>query len=53
MTWTSGLPLGLLKRVRTITLSPQAGLTHFIVKEEVSGPWRHFSETPGQTPPEP
>ena len=38
MTWTSGLPLGLLKRVRTFTLSPQAGLTHLTVKEEVSGP---------------
>lgn len=38
MTWTSGLPLGLLKRIRTFTLSPQAGLTHLAVKEEVSGP---------------
>lgn len=38
MTWTSGLPLGLLKRIRTFTLSPRAGLTHLTVKEEVSGP---------------
>ncbi len=38
MTWTSGLPLGLRKRVRTFTLSPQAGLTQLTVKEEVSGP---------------
>lgn len=38
MTWTSSLPLGLLKRIRTFTLSPQAGLTHLTVKEEVSGP---------------
>lgn len=38
MTWSSGLPLGLLRRVRTFTLSPQAGLTHLTVKEEVSGP---------------
>ena len=38
MTWTSGLPLGLLKRIRTFTLSPLAGLTHLTVKEVVSGP---------------
>lgn len=38
MTWTSGLPLGLLRRTRTFTLSPQAGLTHLTIKEEVSGP---------------
>ncbi len=38
MTWTSSLPLGLLKRIRTFRLSPQAGLTHLTVKEEVSGP---------------
>ena len=38
MTWTSGLPLGLLKRIRTFKLSPRAGLTHLTVKEEVSGP---------------
>lgn len=25
MTWTSGLPLGLPKRIRTFTLSPEAG----------------------------
>ena len=37
MTWTSGLPLGLLRRVRTFTLSPRAGLTHLKVREEVSG----------------
>lgn len=38
MTWTSSLPLGLLRRIRTFTLSPRAGLTHLKVKEEVSGP---------------
>ena len=38
MTWTSGLPLGLLTRIRTFTLSPRAGLTHLTVEEEVSGP---------------
>lgn len=38
MIWTRGLPLGMLKRIRTFTLSPQAGLTHLTVKEEVSGP---------------
>jgi uncharacterized protein YndB with AHSA1/START domain len=43
MIWTRGLPFGLLKRIRTFTLSPQAGLTHLTVKEEVSGP-------PGDTP---
>jgi hypothetical protein len=37
MTWTSSLPLGLFKRIRTFTLSPRAGLTHLKVKEEVSG----------------
>lgn len=38
MTWTSALPLGLFKRVRTFTLSAQAGLTHLTVTEEVRGP---------------
>jgi hypothetical protein len=38
MIWTRGLPIGLLKRIRTFTFSPQAGLTHLTVKEEVSGP---------------
>ncbi|QCO98361.1 hypothetical protein FCN77_12500 [Arthrobacter sp. 24S4-2] len=42
MTWTSRLPLGLLKRTRTFTLSLQAGLTHLTVKEEVSGPLAAF-----------
>ena len=38
MTWTSSLPLGLLRRTRTFTLAPQAGRTHLKVKEEVNGP---------------
>jgi len=38
MTWTSSLPLGLLRRVRTFTLSPHDGLTHLAVQEQVSGP---------------
>ena len=49
MTWTSSLPLGLLRRVRTFTLSPQDGLTHFTVKEHVSGPLAGF---PGNTSPD-
>lgn len=39
MTWTSGLPLGLLKQIRTFTLSPKASLTHLTVKEEARGAW--------------
>jgi hypothetical protein len=49
MTWTSSLPLGLLRRVRTFTLSPQDGLTHLTVKEQVSGPLAGF---PGNTRPD-
>lgn len=49
MTWTSSLPLGLLKRVRTFTLSPQAGRTRLVVKEQVSGP---LAGLPGNTRPD-
>ena len=49
MTWTSGLPLGLLKRVRTFTLSPRAGRTHLVVKEQVSRP---LAGLPGNTRPD-
>lgn len=38
MTWTDALPFGLIRRIRTFTLSPRTGLTHLTVKEEVSGP---------------
>lgn len=48
MTWTSGLPLGLPKRIRTFTLSPEAGLTHLTAKEEVSGPLAAVLRNAGQ-----
>ena len=38
MTWTQGLPLGLLTGVRTFTLEPVGGMTHLLVKEEFTGP---------------
>ncbi|MFE4228804.1 SRPBCC family protein [Arthrobacter sp. NPDC056886] len=38
MTWTQGLPLGLLTGVRTFTLEPRGGMTHLRVKEEFTGP---------------
>ncbi|MDN4645436.1 SRPBCC family protein [Arthrobacter sp. PsM3] len=38
MTWTGGLPLGLLKGVRTFTLTPHGGMTHLHVREEFTGP---------------
>ena len=37
--WTGGLPLGMLKNVRSHTLTPRAdGGTHFRLSEVVSGP---------------
>ena len=50
MTWTSGLPLGLLKRIRTFALSPEAGLTRLTVQEEVSGPLAGFIGNARQDP---
>jgi hypothetical protein len=38
MTWTRGLPLGLLTGVRTFTLEPLGRMTHLRVKEEFTGP---------------
>jgi uncharacterized protein YndB with AHSA1/START domain len=39
LTWQGGMPLGLLKDVRRITLQPDAwGATEFRVEEDVSGP---------------
>ena len=39
MTWRGGLPLGLLRGVRTFTLAPEdGGVTRFVVREEFSGP---------------
>ncbi len=38
MTWTGGMPLGLLKGVRTFTLTPAAeGTTRFHMREEFTG----------------
>ena len=38
MTWTQGLPLGLLTGVRTFTLESVGGMTHLRVNEEFTGP---------------
>ena len=47
MTWTGGVPLGLFKGVRTLTLTPHGGMTHLHVGVEFSGPLlgrpRHFA----------
>ena len=51
MTWTRGVPLGLLSGVRTFTLKPLGGMTHLRVKEEFTGPlcglllWEFVSDT--------
>jgi len=49
MTWTGGMPLGLLKGVRTFTLTPEAGGTRFTMREEFTGPmlpliWRSMPD---------
>ena len=38
MTWTQGLPLGLLTGVRAFTLEPLDGMTRLRVREEFTGP---------------
>jgi hypothetical protein len=38
MTWTGGLPFGLLSLVRTFVVTPEAGMTHLLIREELSGP---------------
>ncbi|MEO0566043.1 MAG: SRPBCC domain-containing protein [Chloroflexota bacterium] len=38
MEWSSGMPFGLFKGVRSFTLTPQDGGTHFEVREAFSGP---------------
>jgi len=38
MVWTGGMPLGLFRGVRTFTLVPRDGGTHFTMREEFSGP---------------
>jgi hypothetical protein len=51
MTWTQGLPLGLLTGVRTFTLEPLGGMTRLRVNEEFTGPlcgillWEFVSDT--------
>lgn len=40
MTWTGGLPLGLLQVERTFTLTDYAGLTHLKVSDTAWGPLR-------------
>ena len=43
MTWSGGMPLGLVKGVRTFTLTPGSdGTTRFTVREEYSGPLLHL-----------
>ena len=36
--WTGGMPLGLMKGVRTFTLAPEGGATRFTLREDFSGP---------------
>jgi hypothetical protein len=38
MDWTGGMPLGLMKGVRTFSLSPENGATRFTLREEFTGP---------------
>lgn len=38
MAWTGGMPLGLMKGVRTFSLAPENGTTRFTLREEFSGP---------------
>ena len=38
MTWTGGMPLGLFKGVRTLTLAPDGSATRFTMREEFTGP---------------
>jgi hypothetical protein len=49
MAWTGGIPLGLMKGVRTFSLTPQNGATRFTLREEFSGPmlpliWRSMPD---------
>ena len=38
MAWTGGVPLGLMKGVRTFSLAPENGTTRFTLREEFTGP---------------
>jgi hypothetical protein len=50
MSWVGGMPLGLMKGVRTFTLTPQQdGTTRFDMREEFTGPlvplvWRSMPD---------
>ena len=49
MAWTGGMPLGLMKGVRTFSLAPEGGATRFDLREEFSGPmlpliWRSMPD---------
>ncbi|WP_176803356.1 SRPBCC family protein [Arthrobacter sp. ov407] len=52
VTWSGGLPLGLLKVVRTFTVSDHTGFTHLAVRETASGPLRSLvrKTLPGAEP---
>jgi hypothetical protein len=47
MRWKTGIPPGLLTRVRSFVLTPQGTLTWLHVKEEVSGPLLRFARKVG------
>jgi hypothetical protein len=49
MAWTGGMPLGLMKGVRTFSLTPENGATRFTMREEFTGPmvplvWRSMPD---------
>jgi hypothetical protein len=49
MAWTGGVPLGLMKGVRTFSLTPEGGATRFTLREEFTGPmlpliWRSMPD---------
>jgi hypothetical protein len=49
MAWTGGMPLGLMKGVRTFSLTPEDGATRFHLREEFTGPmlpliWRSMPD---------
>lgn len=52
MTWSGSLPLGLLKVVRTFTLTDHTGITHLNIRDTASGPLQGLvrKTTPGTEP---
>lgn len=52
MTWSGGLPLGLLKVVRTFTLTDHTGFTHLSIRDTAGGPLRGLvrKTAPGSDP---